>query len=76
MSECADPRERGEPLRANLAGLWKYRVGDYRLLCQISDGQIILLSLLMAAHRSQSYSERSIEELLKRANELLQRLES
>ncbi|HTQ98772.1 MAG TPA: type II toxin-antitoxin system RelE/ParE family toxin, partial [Candidatus Acidoferrum sp.] len=49
--DCADPRDRGEPLRANLAGFWKYRVGDYRLLCQITDGNVVLLSLLAVTHR-------------------------
>lgn len=27
-----DPRRFGKPLKANLAGLWRYRVGDYRII--------------------------------------------
>ena len=38
-----DPRRFGKPLRANLAGLWRYRVGCYRILCQIVDGQLLVL---------------------------------
>ena len=67
QAECSDPRERGEPLRAKLSGYWKYRVGDYRLLCEIVDGQVVILCLLAAGHRSRSYSNKSVDELLKRA---------
>ncbi len=70
QAECSDPRERGEPLRGNLVGFWKYRAGDYRLLCQIIDGEVVILCLLAATHRSRSYSHKSIDELLKRALEL------
>ncbi|MFM2196977.1 MAG: hypothetical protein RLZZ505_409 [Verrucomicrobiota bacterium] len=28
-----DPRRFGKGLKADLAGLWRYRVGDYRILC-------------------------------------------
>jgi mRNA interferase RelE/StbE len=72
--ECSDPRQRGEPLRSRLAGFWKYRIGDYRLLCQITEDEVIVLCLLAATHRSQAYSESKIEELLNRAHALLNRL--
>jgi mRNA interferase RelE/StbE len=29
----SDPRRLGKGLKADLAGLWRYRVGDYRILC-------------------------------------------
>ncbi len=32
-----DPRRFGKGLKADLSGLWRYRVGDYRILCQIQD---------------------------------------
>ena len=38
-----DPRRFGKPLRANLAGLWRYRVGDFRILCQITDAELLVL---------------------------------
>ena len=34
----ADPRRFGKSLKADLVGLWRYRVGDFRILCQIVDG--------------------------------------
>ena len=27
----------------NLAGLWRYRVGDYRNVCDIEDGMLVIL---------------------------------
>lgn len=68
--ECSDPRERGESYRGNLAGFWKYRIGPYRLLCQILDGEVVILCVLMASHRSRSYSVSSIEDLMKRVRRL------
>ena len=38
-----DPRRFGKPLKANLAGLWRYRVGNYRILCQITDAELLVL---------------------------------
>lgn len=52
-----DPRRFGQPLRRNLAGRWKYRVGDYRLICEIQDSKILVL-VLMVGHRSKIYGQR------------------
>lgn len=49
-----DPRRYGAPLRRDLAGRWKYRVGDYRLICEIQDEKILVL-VLMVGHRSKIY---------------------
>jgi len=49
-----DPRRFGKGLRANLAGLWRYRVGDYRILCQIKDGLMIVL-VVAVGHRKNVY---------------------
>jgi mRNA interferase RelE/StbE len=49
-----DPRRFGKALRADLAGLWRYRVGDYRILCQISDGRLIVL-VISVGHRKNVY---------------------
>ena len=34
----AAPRSFGKGFKADLVGLWRYRVGDFRILCQIVDG--------------------------------------
>ncbi|MDF1536930.1 MAG: type II toxin-antitoxin system RelE/ParE family toxin [bacterium] len=49
-----DPRRYGAPLRKELAGRWKYRVGDYRIICEIQDDKIQVL-VLMVGHRSGIY---------------------
>ena len=44
-----DPRRYGAPLRKELAGRWKYRVGAYRLICEIQDEKVLVL-VLMVGH--------------------------
>jgi len=51
---CDNPRAFGEPLRRNLTGLWKYRVGDYRLVAEIQD-EMILILVLRIGHRRKVY---------------------
>jgi len=50
----ADPRRFGKGLKADLAGLWRYRVGDYRILCQIED-QVLLVLVVAVGHRKAIY---------------------
>ena len=38
-----NPRDSGKALVGNLAGLWRYRVGDYRIICKINDNELIIL---------------------------------
>jgi mRNA interferase RelE/StbE len=49
-----DPRRFGKGLRSDLAGLWRYRVGDYRIVCQIRDGELIVL-VVTVGHRRDVY---------------------
>ena len=49
-----DPRRFGKGLKADLAGLWRYRVGDYRILCQIQDGELLVL-VVAVGHRRENY---------------------
>lgn len=49
-----DPRRFGKGLKADLAGLWRYRVGDYRILCQIKDGELLVL-VVAVGHRREIY---------------------
>jgi len=51
---CADPRAFGKPLRGGLHGLWRYRVQDYRLICELNDGKLVVV-LIKAGHRSSVY---------------------
>ena len=49
-----DPRSSGKALAGNLAGRWRYRVGDYRLVCEIDDEKIII-TILRIEHRKNIY---------------------
>ena len=50
-----DPARFGKALRGDLAGLWRYRVGDYRLICSLKNGQMLVL-VLKVGHRRDVYS--------------------
>jgi mRNA interferase RelE/StbE len=49
-----NPRRLGGALQGTLAGLWRYRVGDYRLICRIIDERCVVLALSID-HRSTVY---------------------
>ena len=49
---CTDPRIHGKGLTANRSGQWRYRIGDYRLICSIEDSRLVILALSVG-HRSE-----------------------
>lgn len=49
-----DPTTMGKPLLSNRKGFWAYRVGDYRVICDIQYGQLIVL-VIELQHRSEAY---------------------
>ena len=49
-----DPRRFGDPLRKDLSGLWKYRVGSYRVIADIQD-DVLLVLVVRVAHRKKAY---------------------
>lgn len=51
---CKNPRHFGEPLRGELSGLWRYRAGDFRIICQIHDDRLVVLALAIG-HRREVY---------------------
>lgn len=51
-----NPREHGKSLTANLNGLWRYRIGDYRIICDIRDNELVILALNIG-HRSEIYKK-------------------
>ena len=50
---CENPRAKGKGLTANRSGQWRYRIGDYRLICLIQDNELVILALTVG-HRSGS----------------------
>lgn len=49
-----NPRQWGAALSGRYAGLWKYRIGDYRLVCQLQDARLVVL-VVKTGHRSAVY---------------------
>ena len=46
-----DPRK-GEPLKGSRLGeFWRYRVGDYRIIASIEDGELLVLILKIGNRR-------------------------
>ena len=54
LKSAANPRQWGKPLHGDKRGLWRYRVGHYRLICDIQDERITVL-VLEVAHRKERY---------------------
>jgi mRNA interferase RelE/StbE len=55
VAALEDPRSLGEPLRGpELGRFWKYRVGDYRLICHIRDREVTIL-VVRVGHRRDVY---------------------
>lgn len=54
--QLENPRSRGKALVGNLVNLWRYRVGDYRIICNIQDEKI-LITILRIGHRKDVYDE-------------------
>ncbi len=49
-----DPRSSGKSLRGDLSGLWRYRVGDYRVICELYDEKVSVL-VIRIGHRKDVY---------------------
>jgi mRNA interferase RelE/StbE len=54
VARRADPRSLGKPLRGDKHGFWRYRVGDYRIICQIEDNTLVILVVTLG-HRGKVY---------------------
>ena len=54
ISHLDNPRMLGKLLKGNLGGLWRYRVGDYRIICKIQDDKF-LVCVVQIGHRRSVY---------------------
>jgi mRNA interferase RelE/StbE len=54
LQPAGNPRQWGKPLQGDKGGLWRYRVGDCRLICDIQDEKITVL-VLRVDHRNNVY---------------------
>ncbi len=51
---CENPRAYGKALQGNLSNIWRYRIGDYRVLAKIQD-QILVITVVEVGHRKNIY---------------------
>lgn len=49
-----DPRSVGKPLKGPLAAYWRFRVGDYRIICDILNDRLVIL-VITIGHRRDIY---------------------
>ena len=54
VCELDDPRSRGKGLTGDLAGYWRYRIGDYRVLVEVHDDDLVIIAITLG-HRSGIY---------------------
>lgn len=54
LANTTNPRQHGKGLTANYSGKWRYRVGDYRILANIYDDEIVIEGFAVG-HRSDIY---------------------
>ena len=56
IGTAADPRQFGKPLRGSRFGLWRYRLRDYRIICELQDKRLVVL-VVSIGHRSTVYED-------------------
>jgi mRNA interferase RelE/StbE len=54
IATAVNPRSFGKSLRHDKFGLWRYRVGDYRIICELDD-KMTVVTVLAVGHRSTVY---------------------
>ncbi len=54
INNIDNPRQNGKALQGNLRGLWRYRVGNFRIIVEIVDDKVCIL-VLEVGHRKEIY---------------------
>ena len=54
ISRLGNPHARGKALTGNFGSLWRYRVGDYRVICDVQSDVLTIL-ILRVGHRREAY---------------------
>jgi mRNA interferase RelE/StbE len=54
IAMAANPRDFGKSLRHDKFGLWRYRVGDCRIICELNE-KATVVTVLAVGHRSTIY---------------------
>ena len=54
IANLENPRSRGKALVGDKQGLWRYRVADYRIICEIQDSELVIVAVTIG-HRKNIY---------------------
>jgi mRNA interferase RelE/StbE len=54
LANTNDPKQLGKALQGQYAGYWRYRVGDYRLICHLKNEELIII-VVEIGHRKNIY---------------------
>lgn len=54
LAKSSNLRQLGAALTGEFKGLWRYRVGDYRILCRIKDNELLIV-VVAVGHRRDIY---------------------
>lgn len=54
IENTTDPRKTGKALVGNHSGKWRYRIGDYRVICMIKDDELLVMTIEVG-HRKEIY---------------------
>ena len=57
VAKLDDPRQLGTPLKGQHSELWRYRVGDYRVVCDLRD-EVLVVLVVRIGHRKEVYEKR------------------
>ncbi len=57
VAKLDDPRQLGKPLKGQHSELWRYRVGDYRVVCDLRD-EVLVVLVVRIGHRKEVYEKR------------------
>lgn len=54
LQRLENPRAKGKALVGEFSGFWRYRVGDWRIICEILDSELVIYAIDIS-HRSKAY---------------------
>ncbi|MEI8094666.1 MAG: type II toxin-antitoxin system RelE/ParE family toxin [Spirochaetales bacterium] len=54
IAPLPDPRSKGKALVGDKKGLWRFRVADFRVICDVRDSQLVILAVAIG-HRKNVY---------------------
>ena len=54
LLNTSDPKQHGKALSGTLSQYWRYRVGDYRILAEINDTEVVII-IIEIGHRREIY---------------------